>query len=291
MKKLVVLDANALMHRAYHALPPLKNKEGKIVNAVYGFLNILFKIINDLKPDYLSAAFDVQGPTFRNLEYQDYKAKRVKPSQEFYDQIPIIKEFLRSLSIPIYQKKGFEADDVIGTIVTIVEAAEKEIKIIIVSGDLDILQLASQQTEVHSPVSGMKETRIYNQQEIKKRYQISPEQIIDLKALKGDPSDNIPGVPGIGEKTAVNLIKKFGSLKNLYQDLGNQDIEPKLKARLMEYKEKAFFSYGLVSIKKDVPIIFNLEQCRWHGFNQAKVVKLLEKMQFKTLLKRINSLI
>ena len=257
MKKLVLIDGNALIHRAYHALPPLKTKKGQLVNAIYGFVSILFKVIKELKPAYLATTFDLAGPTFRDLEYKEYKAKRVKPPQELYDQIPLIKEIVRALDIPIYEKKGFEADDIIGTIVQ--KTKDQKIKNIIITGDLDTLQLVGKQTEVHTPPKDVKDMIVYNSAMVKKRYGLTPRQIIDFKGLKGDPSDNIPGVAGIGQKTALDLIKKFGSLKKLYQDLEGSDLNPKLKARLLEYKEDAFFSQYLVTIKKDVPIDFNLK--------------------------------
>jgi len=285
MKKLVLIDGNALIHRAYHALPPFKTKKGQLVNAIYGFVSILFKVIKELKPDYLATTFDLAGPTFRNIEYKEYKAKRVKPPQELYDQIPLIKEIVRALDIPIYEKKGFEADDVIGTIVQ--KTKDRKIKNIIITGDLDTLQLVGKQTEVHTPPKGVKEMVVYNSAMVKKRYDLTPKQINDFKGLKGDPSDNIPGVAGIGQKTAVDLIKRFGSLKKLYQNLPQSDLNPKLKARLLEYKKDAFFSQYLVTIKKDVPINFNLKKCGWGKFNRSKVIKLLKKLEFNSLIKRL----
>lgn len=285
MKKLVLIDGNALIHRAYHALPPLKTKKGQLVNAIYGFVSILFKVIKELKPAYLAATFDLAGPTFRDIEYRKYKAKRVKPPQELYDQIPLIKEIVRALDIPIYEKKGFEADDVIGTIVQ--KTKDQKIKNIIITGDLDTLQLVDKQTEVYIPQKGIKDMIIYDSAMVKKRYSLKPKQITDFKGLRGDPSDNIPGVAGIGEKTALDLIKKFGSLKKLYQNLSQSDLNPKLEAKLLEYKEEAFFSQYLVTIKRDVVIDFNLKKCRWAKYNKERVTKLLKKLEFYSLIKRL----
>jgi DNA polymerase-1 len=289
MKTLVLIDGNALIHRAYHALPPLKTKKGQLVNAVYGFVSILFRVIQELKPDYLVATFDLAGPTFRDLEYQDYKAKRVKPPQELYDQIPLIKKIVKALNIPIYEKKGFEADDVIGTIIQQVKNNPPVggIKNIIITGDLDVLQLIDKQTEVYTLKKGVKDTVVYNQTAVKERYGLTPKQITDFKGLKGDPSDNIPGVPGVGEKTAIELIKKFGSLEKLYRGLPSSNLNPKLKARLLEYKDQAFFSQRLATIKKDVPLDFNLEKCRWGKFNRSRVIKLLKELEFNSLIKRL----
>jgi len=288
MKKLVLIDGNALIHRAYHALPPFKTKQGMLVNAVYGFTSILFSVIQDLKPDYLITTFDLDGPTFRNLEYKDYKAKRVRPPQELYDQIPLVKDMVKALDIPIYQKKGFEADDLIGTIVE--KTKKQEIRNLIITGDLDILQLIDKKTQVHTLKKGIKDIAIYDTKAVKERYGLTPDQIIDFKGLKGDPSDNIPGVPGVGEKTAIELIKKFKSLKNLYQKINNSDLKESLKARLLEYKDEAFFSQYLVTIKKDIPIDFKLTQAKWANLNKTKANKLLKKLGFKSLIKRLDNL-
>ncbi|MBU4082430.1 hypothetical protein KKB98_00550 [Patescibacteria group bacterium] len=285
MRKFVIIDGNALIHRAYHALPPFKTKEGKLVNAVYGFASILFRVIKDLTPDYLAVAFDLAGPTFRDLEYKEYKAKRVKQPQEFYDQIPLVKELVVALSIPIFEQKGFEADDLIGTIVQ--KMKDKKVRNIIVSGDLDLLQLANKQTEIYTLKKGIKDTVVYDEEMIKERYGLVPSQLIDFRGLKGDSSDNIPGVPGIGEKTALGLIQKFGSLEKLYHDLGGSDLNPKLKARLLEYKDEAFFSRRLSEIKKDISLVFDLEKCRFGKFNLEKIEALLEGWGFKSLIDRI----
>ncbi|MBU4030655.1 hypothetical protein KJ756_00580 [Patescibacteria group bacterium] len=285
MRKFVIIDGNALIHRAYHALPPFKTKEGKLVNAVYGFASILFRVIKDLTPDYLAVAFDLAGPTFRDLEYKEYKAKRVKQPQEFYDQIPLVKELVVALSIPIFEQKGFEADDLIGTIIQ--KTKDKKVRNIIVSGDLDLLQLANGQTEIYTLKKGIKDTVVYDEEMIKERYGLVPSQLVDFRGLKGDSSDNIPGVPGIGEKTAVGLIQKFDSLENLYHNLGGSDLNPKLKARLLEYKDEAFFSRKLSEIKKDISIDFDLEKCRFGKFNREKIEALLEGWGFKSLIDRI----
>jgi len=285
MKTLVLIDSNALIHRAYHALPPFKTKKGKLVNAVYGYTSILFRIVQELNPDYLVATFDLAGPTFRDLEYKEYKAKRVKAPQDLYDQIPLVKQVVKALDIPLFEKKGFEADDLIGTIVE--KLGGKEIKKYIVTGDLDTLQLVDGKTFVFTSKKGIKDTFIYDIKAIKERYGLRPKQIIDYKGLKGDPSDNIPGVPGVGEKTAIDLVKKFGSLEKLYKDLEKSDLNHKLKARLLEHKEQALFSYYLATIKKDIPIDFDLRSAKWE-FNPKKIVKLLERYEFKSLIKRLD---
>lgn len=287
MPKLILIDSNALIHRAYHALPPLKTKKGVLVNAVYGFISVLLKVLRELKPDYLAATFDLAGPTFRDIEYKEYKAKRVKPPQEMYDQIPLIKQSLQVLSIPIYEKQGYEADDVIGTIISQISNLKSQVSSLIVTGDLDTLQLVDKNTKIYTLKKGIKDTMIYDQSAVFERYSLKPEQMIDLKGLKGDPSDNIPGVPGIGEKTAIELLKKFGSLKNLYQQIEKADLNPKLKAKLLEYKDQAFFSQHLATIKRDAPIEFNLEDCDWGRYNKEKVIKLFKELEFNSLIERL----
>ncbi|MFC1700830.1 5'-3' exonuclease H3TH domain-containing protein [Patescibacteria group bacterium] len=293
MKNFIIIDGNALVHRAFHAIPPLKTKKGQTVNAVYGFASILFRVIKDLQPAYLAATFDLAAPTFRKIEYEEYKAKRAKAPQELYDQIGLVKKVVEALDIPIYEKKSFEADDVIGTIVNKVRAKKLDIEIIIVTGDLDVLQLVDKKTKIYTSKQGIKNTIIYDEKAIAERYGLKPDQIIEFKGLKGDASDNIPGVPGIGEKTALNLIKEFGNLEKLYQKLEHSDLNPKLQARLLEYKEKAFFSRRLATIRRDVPIEFGLRDCQWPGEKKniselkKKVIKLLEELEFYTLIKRI----
>lgn len=287
MKTLVLIDGNALIHRAYHALPPFKTKKGKLVNAVYGFFSALLRVLKELKPDYLAAVFDVAGPTFRALEYKEYKAKRIKPPQELYDQIPIIKKIVKAFDIPIYEKQGFEADDIIGTIAAGSQKQEARIKNVIVTGDLDALQLIGENTEVYWLKKGIKDTVVYNEKAVIERYGLEPKQMVDFKGLRGDSSDNIPGVPGIGEKTAIELIKKFGSLEKLYENLEAQGTNPKLKARLLEYKDQAFFSRYLATIRKDAPIEFDLEKCRWGKFDRKKVIELFQELEFGTLIKRL----
>src|SRR3989344_4292757 len=235
--KFVIIDGNALVHRAWHALPPtMRTKKGEIINAVYGFTLILLGVIKNLKPDYLAVTFDLAGPTFRHEKYKDYKATRVKQADELYAQFPRIKEIVRAFAIPIYEKAGFEADDVIATLVKNPEV--EKIKSIIVTGDLDTLQLVDKNTEVYTLHQGLADTITYDVEQVKKRFAgLTPEQMVDFKALRGDPSDNIPGVKGIGEKGAIELIKQFGSLKNLYQNLASAKIKDRYRALLKEQQK------------------------------------------------------
>lgn len=287
MKTLVCFDSNALIHRAYHALPPFRTKKGELVNAVYGFISIFLKVIKELKPDYLVATFDLAAPTFRDKEYKEYKAKRVKAPQDLYDQIDRIKQVVRAFTVPIYEKPGYEADDLLGTIVHQSEASGQDVENIIVTGDLDTLQLISLKTKVYMLKRGIKETMIYDKKAVKDRYGIGPKQITDFKGLRGDPSDNIIGVPGIGEKIALDLLKKIGSLEKIYQKIENADLNPRVRAKLLEYKDQAFFSQHLATIKRDVPIRFDLENCAWQKFDQQKVKKLFEELGFYSLINRL----
>ena len=293
-KRIVIIDGNAIIHRAYHALPKLTTKSGKVVNAVYGFLLILFKVLKDFRPDFVIVAFDFPAPTFRDKIYKEYKAKRKKAPDELYEQIPEVKKILRAFGIKFFELKGFEADDLIGTIVKLVERKQifPKIEAIIATGDLDALQLIDSHTKVLLLKRGIKEAVLYDEEKVKERYQIEPKQLIDFKALRGDPSDNIPGVSGIGEKTAINLIKEFGSLENLYKEIeGNHDvtkkISPRLREQLIRSKEDAFFSRKLVEIKRNAPINFDLKECAINKKNLSGAKKILEEFEFFSLVKRL----
>lgn len=261
MKTLVILDSQSILHRAYHALPSFTSPQGFPTGALYGFSSVLLKIIKDLKPDYLVAARDLPSPTFRHIIYEKYKAHRPKAGEELKAQIEPSCNILKAFGIPIYEKEGFEADDVIGTIVSKIKD-EKDLKIIIVSVDLDIFQLVeNEKISVNTLKTGVKETVFYDDEGIKKRFGFKPKFLADYKGLKGDPSDNIPRIKGIGEKTAAKLIKQFGSLKNI---LDKAEKEPeffektgfgeKLVKLLLKNKEQALFSKELAAIRKDVPL-------------------------------------
>jgi DNA polymerase I len=293
IKKLILIDANALMHRAYHALPPLTTKKGEMVNAVYGFTSVLLKVIKDLKPDYMICAFDVAGGTFRDKIYKDYKAGRIKPEQEFYDQIPIIKKVVKVLNIPIVERQGFEADDIIGTLANGKWKMENgKVKTTIVTGDLDVLQLVNENTEVFTLRKGIKDTVIYDEKAVEERYNLKPEQIIDFKGLRGDPSDSIPGVRGIGEKGAIDLIQKFGSMEKIYEAIEQNKIggliKPKIKEKLIAQKKEALMSKELATIKRDMEIKLNLEDCIWGDYDKAELNSLFRDLEFYSLMSRVD---
>jgi len=288
MKKLILLDSHALLHRSYHALPPLVSEKGILVNGVYGFLLVFLKIIRELKPDYLAATFDLKGPTFRHLEYKEYKAKRVKVPENFYEQVEIVKRFLNAFGVLILEKEGYEADDIIATIVE--KFKDEDLEIIILTGDLDTLQLVNDKVSVYTFGKGIKDQIIYTPSKIKQRYNLEPKELIDFKALKGDPSDNIKGVPKIGEKTAKTLIEKYKNLDNLYKLIEEnkiKDLSLSILANLKEHKKDAFFSRQLVALDNKVPIEFNLDEMKWQEPKKEKIVPLLEEFGFKSLISKI----
>lgn len=294
-KCLIIIDSNSVIHRAYHALPPLTTKKGEVVGAVYGFLLVFLKAVREFQPDFIAACFDFPAPTFRHKKFKEYKAKRPPAPKELYQQIPKVKEILKRFNVPIFEKEGFEADDIIGTISRLAPKKQilPKVETIILSGDLDTLQLVNPQTKVYSLKKGVKDVVLYDEKLVREKFLgLKPEQLLDFKALRGDPSDNIPGVCGIGEKIAIELLLKFGSLKNLYKKIEEKSerakkLKPKLKEILLKYKEQAFLSKSLAQIKKDVPIDFNLKECQWKEYNKEKTTQLLKDFEFYSLIKKL----
>ncbi len=277
-KRLIIIDSNSVIHRAFHALPSLTTKKGELVNAVYGFLLVFLRAIKEFKPDYIVACFDLPGPTFRHKKFKDYKAKRPPTPKELLNQIPKIKRVLKVFNVPVLEKQGFEADDIIGTISTNLSSRgfSPTTETIVLSGDLDILQLVNKNTKVYLLKKGVKNTVLYNEHLVKEKYfGLNPNQLVDFRALKGDASDNIPGVAGIGEKTAVDLLKRFGTIENLYNQLESgkekaQEIKPKTKELLVRQKEQAFLSRSLAEINKNVLIDLNTGSCQWGKYDKKR---------------------
>lgn len=287
-EKLIIIDGHALLHRAWHALPPLRTKEGLLVNAVYGFTSILLKIIKEFEPEYIACTFDLKGPTFRHEEFTEYKAQRETPPDEFIDQIELVYDILNVFNIPIYSAKGFEADDVIGTLVHKMNKTKPDLKCIIVTGDMDALQLVNKQTSVFTIRRGITDTITYDEAAVFERYGFNPKQVIDYKALRGDPSDNIPGVTGIGEKGATDLIKEFGDLNGIYAALDKTDkISDRNKKLLTEQKDQAYLSYRLATIITNVKIDLSLKDMRTTGFDPEEVYKVFQRFEFKSLLNKV----
>jgi len=268
MKKFILIDAYALIHRAYHALPPLTTKSGELVNAVFGFASVLIKVINEFKPDYIAAAFDLPEPTFRHKEYKEYKATRPEAPPDLYIQIPRVREILKAFEIPIYEKIGYEADDIIGTISK--KLISRDIEVLILTGDMDTLQLVSGpparagNIKVYTPKRGLSDPIIYDEKKVEERFKgLKPGQLNDFKGLKGDPSDNISGVKGIGEKTAISLLNRYKTIEKLYEAMEKGKItgvSDSVMEKLKAGKESAFFSKKLVTLYQNVPINFSLKE-------------------------------
>jgi len=285
MKKLILIDGNAIVHRAFHAIPPFRTATGELVNAVYGFASMLLNILNNEKPDYIAVSFDLKGKTFRHKEYKEYKATRTKAPDELYEQFPKIKDLVRTFQIPIYEIEGFEADDVLGTLAKQAEE-EGDIATYIVTGDMDTLQLVTEKTFVLTPHKGFSESIIYDTQKVFGKYGLQPSQITDMKGLQGDASDNIKGVKGIGAKTAASLLQKYASIENIYEHI--DEIPGKVGENLRNDRENAFFSKRLATIITDTPMKLNLEECHAHKYDQEKVRNLFESLQFKSLLQKLG---
>lgn len=289
MDRLVIIDGNAILHRAYHALPPLTNKQGEPTNAVYGFSSMLLRVISDLKPQYLVVTFDTPEPTFRNKAFKDYQANRPPIEDKLVSQIDKVHELVKSLEIPIYELPGFEADDVIGTLAK--QAKKHELETIIVTGDRDTLQLVDEKTKIYMPVKGLSESKMYGIAEVKQKYDLIPAQIVDLKALTGDSADNYPGVAGIGPKTATLLLKNFQTLDGVYNSIKKHSTPIKLSDKVINalvagYKQ-AQLCKKLATIVCDAGIHFDLKKAKWHAEGK-KIEQVLNNLGFKSLAKRAN---
>ncbi|MCG8484689.1 MAG: DNA polymerase I [Clostridia bacterium] len=284
-KRIVVIDGNSLINRAFYALPPLMNKEGLYTNAVYGFANMLNKIVEEYTPKYLAVAFDKKAPTFRHKEFADYKAGRKKMPLELAQQMPLLKELLEYMNISIIELDGFEADDLIGTIVK--KAEEVDMEPVVITGDKDALQLASDKTQIIITRKGISEFEAYDQNAFEEKYGITPEQFIDLKGLMGDQSDNIPGVPGIGEKTGLKLIQAFGSVNNLIENL-DQIKSVKQREKLEENAQLAVMSRRLAEINVNVPVDISFEEYTFNRPDTEKLITFYNKLEFYSLISKIK---
>lgn len=282
MKRLVLLDGHAILHRAFHALPlSLTTPDGTSINAVYGFMTMLLKVFADLKPDYVVVAFDLPAPTFRSQLYMGYQSRRPEMQTNLSDQIPLIHELLDKLGIPYFEVAGFEADDCIGTL-----SKQSKVENYIVTGDRDMLQLVTKNTKVFIPIKGLSETKTYDSALLEEEFGVTPQQWIDVKALKGDASDNYPGVPGIGPKTAYDLIKKYDTLENLYEHLG--ELPERVGKKLAEGAESAGMSQKLATIVCDVPIHLDLDKASVREINWPQGIEyMITKLGFKTIPQRI----
>jgi DNA polymerase-1 len=326
MDKLVLIDGNAILHRAYHAYPPLTTSKGELINAVYGFTSILLTVLRQLKPKYVAVTFDKKAPTFRHKEFKAYKAHRPKMDEELVGQIARVHEVVATLNMPIFEVDGFEADDVIGTLAkqitllkstgsksfssngaleknqrankvksetlltkkNIIEQSPRDVEVVIVTGDYDAVQLVNDKVKVFMPPRGKKPAMIFDTQAVLQKYGFSPSYIVDFKALAGDASDGIPGVAGIGPKTASELINKFGTLEQIYsKSPESTEVKKAVADKLIKDKDNAFLSKKLATIVTNVPVQLDLEKCRLTDYDKDKAIKLFEALEFRTLIYKL----
>jgi len=289
MKKLVLIDGHAVFHRAYHALPPLTTSKGELVNAVFGFTSMLLRAISDIKPNYIVVAFDTAAPTFRHQEYTLYKAQRIAAPQELHEQLPRVKQVVETLNIPIFELAGYEADDIIGTLVaqsSNLKSQSEDLEVIIVTGDRDTLQLVSPKVKVCAPGKSFSDVIYYDEKRVREKYGLDPSQLVDYKALAGDPSDNIPGVRGIGDVTATKLLQEFGNIEKLYHNLDKVKNE-RIRKMLEADAESAVLSKKLATIDTKVPIKLNLKEGVLSDYNKTAVTALFEELEFKSLIPKL----
>ncbi|MDO8619605.1 MAG: DNA polymerase [Candidatus Daviesbacteria bacterium] len=286
MKTLVLVDGNALLHRAFHATPPFTTSKGELVNAVYGFTAMIFKVITDLKPDYLAVAWDEKGPTFRHQAYTQYKATRAPRDESLSGQYKRVFQIVDSLNIPEFSVSGYEADDLIGTLA--VQATKiPNLEVVIATGDRDIMQLINHRVKVLMPKKTMADVGLYGEEEFAAKYGFEPKKLTDYKGLAGDASDNIPGVNGIGDVSATNLIHKFGTVEEIYKPENLKTLPERMQSLLAEGAEQAVMSKKLATLDLKAPIKLDLKKCVTQDFESEKVLSLLQELEFKSLLNRI----
>jgi len=284
--ELYLLDGHSIAHRAFYALPMLTDSDGEYTNSVFGFTKILLSLIDDRSPEYLAVAFDREGKTFRHEEFEDYKADRKETPDELKPQFDKIKRVLNALNVPIFEKEGFEADDLIGTLAH--KANQEDINVVIVTGDRDALQLVNEKTKVLYTRRGIKDRVMYDLDRVREEYELEPDQLVDMKGLMGDSSDNIPGVPGIGEKTATKLLKEFSDLETILDSI-EEVSGKKRKENLRKYSEQARMSKRLGLIDVDVPLEFDLDDCHWGEFEEGRAYECFADLEFNSLLDRFES--
>lgn len=286
MKKFIIIDGNAILHRAYHAYPALTNNKGQVINAVYGFFSMLFSIITDQKPSFLAVCFDRAAPTFRKEMFVGYHAHRIELPEDFVPQIALVHEFLEKMNVRMFELDGYEADDMIGTLATSA-AKTKDIESIIVTGDRDMLQLVNGKVKVLMPLLGITKTALFGAKEVEEKYGVKPSQFIDYKALIGDASDGYPGVAGIGPKTAASLISEYGTFENLYKSIPK--LPEKIALKLATDAEQAALAKKLATIVTDAPIQFDIKKCKTSDFNISALRDEFLGQGFNTLTKRLDT--
>ena len=290
MGKLVLIDGNAVMHRAYHALPPLTTRAGEPINAVYGLVSMLLNIIEIFKPDQIAVAFDRPEPTFRHKKFKAYQSQRPEMDKELSSQFAEASKVLAAMNVPVYSKAGFEADDVIGTIATKVTDSTETNKhvdsVIIVTGDRDILQLVNTKIGVFLPAKGLSQGKVYGSQDVVEKMGVAPGQIVDYKALVGDQSDNYPGVPGIGPKTAIDLLSEYKTFENIYRHM--DDIKESVRKKLTSGRKSGEMSLMLAKIITTVPFEFNTADFSKWKVDGVEVLNLFAEFGFRTLTRRVK---
>ena len=285
MSKLLIVDGHAVIHRAYHSIPNLSSG-GQPVNALYGFYSMLLSAVYQLKPKYLVVCLDSPGPTFRQAEFVGYRAKRKTPDQDLISQLPLLKSTLEQSLIKTFSLGGFEADDLIGTI-SRYSAKKKFIdEVVIITGDKDLMQLVTSKVHLLMPIRGLSETKIFKPQDVVEKLGVNPKQVIDLKALMGDMSDNYPGVAGIGPKAAIDLLSEYQTLDNVYQNIDK--IKPSFREKLIKEKDNAYLSQKLATIIDNIPLDFKLSQSRWGDQIIFNLNKLFKSYNFKSLVSRLD---
>src|SRR3989344_4817927 len=291
MKRLVLVDGNALLHRAYHATPPFTTSKGELVNAVYGFSSMILKVISELHPEYLAIAWDEKGPTFRHQAYTQYKATRAATDEGLLSQYKRVHELAKAFNIPEFKLAGFEADDLIGTLAKQAEKLEirnLKLEIIVVTGDRDIMQLIDENIKIFMPKKTLADVGLYGLEEFVAKYGFFPKQLTDYKGLAGDASDNIPGVAGIGDVTATKLIHQFGSIEDIFKAENLKTLPERTQTLLSEGAESAVMSKKLATLDLKAPIKLDLKACVVQDFDKEKVVKLFEELDFKSLIARVH---
>ncbi|HPT66115.1 MAG TPA: 5'-3' exonuclease H3TH domain-containing protein [Candidatus Woesebacteria bacterium] len=291
MSKLVIIDGHAVIHRAYHSIPPL-DSNGQPVNALYGFYSMLLTAINILKPKYLAVCLDSPGPNFRNHEFLGYRAKRKPADHELISQLPLLESTLKEAKINTFSMGGFEADDLIATLT--IKALKKKTKhkrkivdeVIIITGDKDLMQLVNEKVSLFVPIRGLSETKIFKTKDVQEKLGVLPTQVIDLKALMGDMSDNYPGVAGIGPKVAIDLLNKYQNLDNIYKNL--DQIKVSVKEKLEKNKDNAYLSQKLATLVSNIPLNFKLSQSKFDQTSFLNLISLFKIYNFKSLISRIQ---
>ncbi|MFC1748039.1 5'-3' exonuclease H3TH domain-containing protein [Pseudomonadota bacterium] len=287
MKKFFIIDGNAIFHRAYHSMPPFKTSKGEVTNAIYGFMRMLLDLYLKEKPDFLGIAWDRKKKTFRHEEFADYKATRKEAPDDLFPQLPRLKEIISAFNIPSLELDGFEADDILGTIARKAEE-EPDLQVTIVTGDKDAFQLVDDKVRVMTPVTGITKVVVYDPAKVKEKMGVRPDQVIDFKALMGDPSDNIPGVPGIGQKQALELLHKYDTLENIYEHL--EELKEGQQKKFTEGRESAELSKRLATIVLDVPVEYDLAKYVTHDIAYDKAEELFTELEFKSLIRRLEEL-